>query len=189
MKDVKSAFPNQLKTGRVIVVDIMSTSSLEQSRLQLAQQVEGNTNAISAMQGTPQVSILNAWIPIKNDVLNAKGIKAGDILEDKFRAETKNQPFNIQITERQEPFTYVDGQGFPRVLRNAKMNKTAEQGGEYLLKDGKHIYRSTSLQVGKVDHVKVTHDATTSIEPDYDAMEDQLTESVAENAKPALTVN
>lgn len=179
-QNIKETFAKELATGKVVVTEVMDTKVAEQKRIEIAQLVKGDSpNLIGIMQGNTGGTVLVAWMPIKAEIASAKKLKAGDIFDEKFAEELSGVSANIQVTEKTEPFTWLEGGRFIRVNKNAKMNKSGEDG-KYLTKDSNYIFRQTELVAGPANNTKVQHDGLTATPPDYEVLEAVLQNQVAE---------
>lgn len=179
-QNIKEVFAKQLATGKVVITEVMDTRVEGQKRIEVAQLGKSNTpNLIGIMQGNTGGTVLVAWMPVKAEVVAAKKLKAGDIFDEKFGEELQGISANVQVNEQTEPFTWLENGRFIRVNRNAKMNKSGDDG-KYLTKGGEYIFRQTQLVAGPADNTYVQHDGLIVTAPDYDAIEAVLQHESAE---------
>lgn len=179
-QNIKETFAKELATGKVVITEVMDTRVSGQKRIEVAQLVKSNTpNLIGIMQGNTGGTVLVAWMPVKAEVAASKKLKAGDIFEDKFAEELGGTSANVQVTEQTEPFTWLENGRFIRVNKNAKMNKSGDDG-KYLTKGGEYIFRHTELVAGPADNTYVQHDGLTATAPNYEALEAVLQHESAE---------
>lgn len=173
-KNIKETFAAQLAGGKVIIVDILETSTPEQKRIEVAQLVKGDApNLIGILQKQNQGSTLVAWMPVLTSMVAEKKFKIGGELDGFLATELAGATTNIQVEESVKPFTWVDEDDKVRVNRNAKMNKSGEEG-KYLTNGGNYIFRQTSLVTGSPNNVKVQHDDMIDEAPNYDILEASL---------------
>lgn len=173
-KDIKNKFAAQLAGGKVIITDILETSNPDQKRIEVAQLVKGDApNLIGILQKQNQGSTLVAWMPVLTSMVAEKKFKIGGELDGFLATELAGATTNIQVEESVKPFTWVDEDDKVRVNRNAKMNKSGEEG-KYLTNGGNYIFRQTSLVTGSPNNVKVQHDDMIEEAPNYDILEASL---------------
>ena len=128
-KNIKETFASQLSTGKVIITDILDTNNPEQKRIEVAQLVKGDApNLIGILQKQNQGFVLVAWMPVLTSMVKEKGFKVGGELDGFLATELAGATTNIQVEESVKPFTWEDGDGKIHVNRNAKMNKSGEEG-------------------------------------------------------------
>lgn len=173
-KDIKNKFAAQLAGGKVIITDILETSNPDQKRIEVAQLVKGDApNLIGILQKQNQGSTLVAWMPVLTSMVAEKKFKIGGELDSFLATELAGATTNIQVEESVKPFTWVDEDDKVRVNRNAKMNKSGEEG-KYLTNGGNYIFRQTSLVTGSPNNVKVQHDDMIEEAPNYNILEASL---------------
>ena len=173
-KNIKETFASQLATGKVVITDILDTTKPEQKRIEVAQLVKGDRpNLIGIMQNQNNGSVLVAWMPVLTTTVVEKGFKVGGYLDTFLTKELEGVSTNIQVEESTKPFTWLDEGKFIRVNKNAKMNKSGNEG-KYLTVDGDYIFRQTSLVSGPPVNVKVQHNAMIDESPNYDVIEAAL---------------
>lgn len=179
-QNIKETFDKQLSTGKVVVTEVMDTKVAGQKRIEVAQLVKSDSpNLIGIMQGNAGGTVVVAWMPVKAEIVASKKLKAGDIFDEKFAEELLGVEANIQVTEQTEPFTWLQDGRFVRVNKNAKMNKSGDDG-KYLMKDDNYIFRHTELVVGPANNTKVQHNGLTATPPNYEVIEAALQHEVAE---------
>lgn len=181
--NIKEAFASQLAKGKVIITDILDTKNPDQKRIEVAQLVKSDKpNLIGILQNRPSTTVLVAWMPVLKTELEARKFEVGGILDNFIKDQLKGLSTNIEVKESIEPFTWMEDGRFVRVNKNAKMNKSGDDG-KYLLKDGNYIFRQTSLIVGEPNHVNLQHNGMVDESPNYDVLEavlqEQITETIA----------
>ena len=173
-KNIKETFAAQLAGGKVIITDILDTNNPDQKRIEVAQLVKGDApNLIGILQKQNQGSTLVAWMPVLTSMVAEKKFKIGGELDGFLATELAGATTNIQVEESVKPFVWTDEDGKVRVNRNAKMNKSGEEG-KYLTNGDNYIFRQTSLVTGTPNNVKVQHDDMIEEAPNYDVLEASL---------------
>ena len=186
-KNIKETFAAQLAGGKVIITDILDTNNPDQKRIEVAQLVKGDApNLIGILQKQNQGSTLVAWMPVLTSMVAEKKFKIGGELDGFLATELAGATTNIQVEESVKPFVWTDEDGKVRVNRNAKMNKSGEEG-KYLTNGDNYIFRQTSLVTGTPNNVKVQHDDMIEEAPNYDVLEASLQTTAIAPVQSSLT--
>lgn len=174
MKNIKQVFAKELTSGKVIITDILDTNNPDQKRIEVAQLVKSDKpNLIGILQNQNNGTVLVTWMPVLTTMVKEKSFKIGGQLDNFLAKELLGVSTNIQVEESTTPFTWLDEGKFIRINKNAKMNKSGEEG-KYLTINGDYIFRQTSLVSGSPVNVTISHDAMIDEAPNYEILEAAL---------------
>ena len=142
-----------MKKGKVTITEVKQVKN-GAYQLTLSQVVTDETNVVGFfMQGHAGIAGADrnrvTWQVVSAQMQEKYNFQVGQVLSDVIQKEC-----NIQVTEGYTPRTWVDAAG---VLQTQK-EKINPRTNTPLLKDGKKIYRNTSLVFGNNVDTVIQHD-------------------------------
>lgn len=150
-----------MKKGKVIITGVKEVKN-GAYQLTLSQSVTDENNVVGFfMQGHDGIAGVErnrvTWQTVSRQMMEKYHFAEGQILDDIIRSQIGKE-CNIQVNEGFTARTWVGSDG---VLQTQK-EKINPKTNAPLLKDGRRIYRNTSLVFGNAEDVVIKHDVVTT---------------------------